>query len=66
MIKINHDLTKILKPRHYKKWVVLNPEQTKVLVSHKSPKKAIEEAKAKGYTDGVIIYALDDYRAFVS
>ncbi len=66
MVKVNHDLTKVLKPKYHGKWVVLNSEQTKVLIANRSPKKALDEAEKKGYKNGVIMYALNDYRGLVS
>ena len=28
MVKVNHDLTKVLKPKYHKKWVVLKPGES--------------------------------------
>lgn len=66
MVKVNHDLTKILKPKYANKWVALNPEQTKVLAASKSPKGLLKIVEEKGYKNPIITYAVADYRVFIS
>ena len=62
MAKTNVDLTKVLKPKYANRWVALNAEQTKVLVSDLSPKRLLESVRKMGYKNPVITYALKDYR----
>ncbi len=66
MSKVNHDLTKVLKPRYANKWIALNPTQTKVLLAEKSIKKLLALIKQKRYKNPIVMYALSDYRGLVS
>lgn len=47
-MKINADLTKVLKKEHEEKWVALNKEQTKVLDCSEKLPKLVEKLGAKG------------------
>lgn len=66
MMKVNHDLTKVLKPKYHKKWVALNEAQTRVLVASTSPEKLLSIVEKRGYKNAVVMYALKDYRGLVS
>ncbi|MDO8599934.1 MAG: DUF5678 domain-containing protein [bacterium] len=66
MIKINHDLTKVLIPKYANKWVGMNPQQTKVVVVGNSPVEVLEKAKKKGYSKPVLTYVVEDYASLVS
>lgn len=63
---VNHDLTKVLTPKYANKWVAMNPQQTKVVATGKSPGEVLEKAQKKGIKKPVITYAVEDYGIFVS
>lgn len=66
MIKINHDLTKVLTPKFANKWVAMNSIQTRVLISNKSAQKVLKEAKERGFKDAVITFVPEDYSGLIA
>lgn len=66
MKTVNRDLTKVLSSRYAKKWVALNPQQTRVIASGNSPVKVLAAAKKQRISKPVITLAWEDYRTLVS
>lgn len=58
---INTDLTHVLSPKYANKWVALNPKQTRVIASGKSPKAVLEAARKKNVEEPVITLVVKDY-----
>lgn len=61
MVRVNHDLTKVLTPKYANKWVAMNPEQTRVVAVGGTPKAALEGAQKKGYKKPVMTFVVEDY-----
>lgn len=61
MGSINTDLTRVLSSKYANKWVALNPEQTKIIASGRSPKAVLEAAQKKNIGQPVITLVVKDY-----
>ena len=61
MSLINTDLTRVLSPKYANRWVALNPEQTEVIASAKSPKAVLEAARKKNVKQPVITFVVKNY-----
>jgi len=61
MNSINNDLTQILSPKYASKWIALNPAQTKVIASGKSPKAVLKAARKKNVRKPVVTFGAKNY-----